>query len=117
MSAPDPLDRLLQPSPTGTAPGATGMPALLALAASEAPSVRAVAREFEALLVGELTRGISKPLPGTKPLVGGSAERMYREQFFEQVARLVAERGGLGIAEQIERQLGAAGGRDEGGSS
>jgi len=104
------------PSPVA---GATGMPALLSLAASEAPSLRAVAREFEALLIGELTRQAAKPLPGTKPLVGGSAERMYREHFFQEVARLAAERGSLGIADQIERQLAAAAaaGGDEGGSS
>ena len=89
-------------------PAAAGLPGLLALAASEKPSLRAVAREFEALLVGELTRQAARPLPGTRPLDGGSSGRMYREQFFQEVARLAAARGSLGIADAIERQLGAA---------
>ncbi len=86
--------------------GALG--AAAALAAREEVSLREVAREFEGLLIGQLMRQASAPLPGTSPLDGGSAARMYREQFFQEVARLAAERGGFGLAESIERQLGGA---------
>ena len=86
------------------------MQKLLSLAAADAPSLRDVAREFEALLVGELTRQAAKPLPGESLLDGGSAARMYREQFFQEVARLSAERGSLGVAEVLERQLGGVAG-------
>ncbi len=96
---------------------ARGMSSLLALAASEKPEPAAVAREFEALLVGELTRQAAKPLPGTRPLDGGSAGRLYREQFFQEVARLAAARGGLGIAAAIERQIGGGGARSGDASS
>ena len=79
--------------------------AAVALARGETPAPAAVAREFEALLLGELSRGLSRPLPGTRPLDGGSAGRLYRERFFQQVARLAAERGGFGLAAALERQL------------
>ena len=101
--------------------GAAGRPgalqALVALSKSETPSIREVAQEFEALLVGELTRQAGNPLPGTQPLDGGSAGRMYREQFFQEVSRLAAERGGFGIAEAIERQLSSAASEADGESS
>ena len=82
--------------------------AAAALARGETPPPARVAREFEALLLSQLARQLSQPLPGTRPLDGGSAGRMYREQFFQQVTRLAAERGGFGLAEALERQLGGA---------
>lgn len=82
------------------------LPALVALAASESPPPAVVAREFEALLLGELTRHAARPLPGTKPLGASSAGQLYREQFFQEVARRTAQQGGFGLAAVIERQLG-----------
>ncbi len=64
-----------------------------------------VAREFEALLATELLRAAAKPLAGTQPLGGSGAARIWRERFFEEAARRVADRGGFGIARMIEREL------------
>lgn len=66
--------------------------------------LRDAARQFEAFLVGQLLRTGSKPVAGETPLDGGSAGRMYREMFLEEVARLAALRGDFGLADEIERQ-------------
>ena len=71
-------------------------------------AVRDAARQFEAFLVGQLLRTGSKPIAGETPLDGGSAGRMYRELFLEEVARLAASRGDFGLAEEIERQWSAS---------
>ncbi len=61
----------------------------------DADSKRQVAREFEALLVGEMTKIASKPLFGESVLGGGSAGRMWQELYMEQVVRAGAGRFGI----------------------
>lgn len=72
-------------------------------AGRRAPELREAAASFEAYLVGELLRlAQASPLaPGL--LDGGSAGRMYRELQLQEIARLAVERGGFGIARQLER--------------
>lgn len=68
-------------------------------------ALRKVAQEFEALLVGEMMKRGGKPLMGESLLSGGSAGRMWQEMFLDQIVR---EGGGsFGIAEAVERELGA----------
>ena len=69
-------------------------------------ALQKVAREFEALLVGEMMKQAGKPMLGESMLSGGSAGRMWQEMFLDQIVR---EGGGsFGIAEAVERELGAA---------
>lgn len=70
---------------------------------------RKVAREFEALLVGEMTKLAHKPVFGETLLDGGSSARMWQELYLEQVVR--AGSGRFGIASQLEASL-PAGDRD-----
>ena len=62
---------------------------------------QAVAREFEALLVGEMTKIATKPVFGESVLSGGTSGRMWQEMFLEQVVRQGA--GRFGIAEAALR--------------
>ena len=74
-----------------------------------------VAREFEALLLAELMKTASKPLPLSGILDGGSAGQLYREMFLDEVARISAARGGLGLADAVADELQKAKtGTDEG---
>ena len=66
---------------------------------------RRVAREFEALLMGEMLKQAQRPLLGDAPLSGGSSARMWREMFLDQALR--SGTGGFGLADAIERELGA----------
>lgn len=64
-------------------------------------------RSFEAYFLGEMLR-ISAPSNPTGLFDGGEAGRMYREHFYQELARVVAENGGVGIAASLEGQLGRA---------
>jgi len=74
--------------------GETGIPA------------RRVAQEFEALLIGQMMKQAVSSSSST--LDGGSAGRMYRELFLQEVARRIAARGGFGLARTLEDRLEAA---------
>ena len=66
---------------------------------------RKVAREFEAMLVGEMMKQAGKPMLGEGLLSGGSAGRMWQEMFLDQIVRDGG--GSFGIAGVVERELGA----------
>ncbi|MFQ5416757.1 MAG: rod-binding protein [Myxococcota bacterium] len=66
------------------------------------PDLAQAAREFEGYLVGAMMRVGTRPLSGESLLDGGSAGRMYREQLYEEVARLAARGEGFGIARLLE---------------
>ena len=81
---------------------------LRSLANADSPeAIRKVAREFEALIVGEMLRFAAKPLAGGHLLDGGSAGRMAREQLNAELAQLASRGRGLGLARELERQLQA----------
>jgi Rod binding domain-containing protein len=67
-----------------------------------------VAQEFEALLLAELMKTASTPLGVSGILDGGSAGRLYREMFLEQVARMSAARGGFGLGSALAEELQSA---------
>ncbi len=71
----------------------------------EGGALKSVAREFEALLVGQMMKQASKPMLGEGLLSGGSAGRMWQEMFLDQVVHQGA--GSFGLADAIERELGA----------
>ncbi len=63
------------------------------------------ARAFEAHYVGQLLKTGTKPVTGEGYLDGGPAGRMYREMFYQELARIASQRGGFGVADAIERQV------------
>lgn len=80
--------------------------ALSGLGSRRDPEARQqVAREFEALLVGEMMKSASKPLLAEGALSGGKAGRMWQELFLEQLVRQAA--GNFGIAKETLRLLEA----------
>ena len=64
----------------------------------------AALRSFEAYFLGEMLR-IAAPKDSSGPLDGGQAGRMYREHFHQELARLIADHGGIGLAKALEGQL------------
>ncbi|MBK7947272.1 MAG: rod-binding protein [Deltaproteobacteria bacterium] len=61
-------------------------------------------RNFEAYFLGEMMR-IAAPENPTGLFDGGQAGRMYREHFHQELARMVAESGGVGLAASMAGQL------------
>ena len=61
------------------------------------------AKEFEAMILGEMMKSGSKPVMGETLLDGGSAGRMAREQLYSQLALEATSKSGLGLARQLNR--------------
>lgn len=61
-------------------------------------------RSFEAYFLGEMLR-IAAPSNPSSLFDGGQAGRMYREHFYQELARIIAENGGVGIATSLSGQL------------
>jgi Rod binding domain-containing protein len=72
---------------------------------SEASALREAASKFEAFLLGQIFAQASKPLTQEPLLDGGSATRMYREMYIQEVASRVGSRGGSGLARLLEAGL------------
>jgi Rod binding domain-containing protein len=84
---------------------------VLALHPERATPAQAAER-FEALFVAEMLKSAQRPAFGETLLSGGSAGAMYRDLFADELARRIAARGGLGLAQAIAREAGASGGEE-----
>ena len=81
----------------------------------EDPGLKQAVSEFEAYFVGEMLRRAGKSSLNTGLLDGGKGGRMFREMFYEEIGRIAARRGGLGLADAVERQEAQRAGRAAGG--
>ena len=69
-------------------------------------------KSFEAYIVGEMLRRAAPSQTGGL-FDGGQAGRMYQDHLYQEFARMIAEDGRFGLAEQLEGQLGERGVADE----
>ena len=76
-------------------------------AASFDPSqLRKAARDFEAMAIGELLKPMFDTIDQSKGLFGGGAgEAAWKPILVEHMARNIAARGGLGLAEHVYQSL------------
>lgn len=76
-----------------------------AAAAGDKTAVRKSAEKFESQFISQMLGHMFKGI-GTDGLFGGGqAESMWRDFYIEEVGEVIAHRGGIGIADVIERQL------------
>lgn len=66
---------------------------------------RKVAREFESIFVGMMLKSMRDTVGEDQLMGGGHAEEMYRSLLDEEYAKAVAERGTLGLAGMVEKEL------------
>jgi Rod binding domain-containing protein len=85
-----------------------GLPPVNAFAQRAAPGPEAAVNEFEAYLIGEMLRRATKSESESTPLDGGPAGRMYRELFYEEIGRIAARNGGLGLGDSLADAVGDA---------
>ena len=64
--------------------------------------VSQAARAFEGLLLGSIQRSAAKPIGGEHWLDGGSAGRMAREMWLQELATLAVRENGLGLEKLFE---------------
>lgn len=62
------------------------------------------ARDFEAMFLAEMLRGMTAGLSAQGPL-GGSADDPFRSLLADAYAGLVARRGGIGLADLVLEEL------------
>jgi Rod binding domain-containing protein len=74
-------------------------------AAPQNPAARKAAEEFEAVFVNELLSHMDQGLSTDGPFTGGQAEGIYRGLFDEAVGKEIAKRGGIGIADNVYREI------------
>jgi Rod binding domain-containing protein len=74
-------------------------------AAPENPAMRKAAQEFEAVFINELLSHMDQGLSTDGPFSGGQAEGIYRGMFDEAVGKELAKRGGIGIADNVYREM------------
>lgn len=94
-----------------------GMQLLRNAAMAKKPDAEKATREFDAYFLSQFLKSAGSASE-EHMLDGGSAGRMYRDQFFDEIARILAEHGGMGVSQQLAAQLGkeASGGEGETGN-
>ncbi len=64
-------------------------------------------QEFDAYFLAQILKG-AQPEGEESLLDGGSAGRMYRDYFYEEVARVLSEKGDFGVTKQLEDSVPAS---------
>ncbi|MEM1400060.1 MAG: rod-binding protein [Pseudomonadota bacterium] len=67
--------------------------------------LRESAQEFEAMMLGEMLAPMFQGLQTDGPFGGGQAEEQWRGIMVREYGAEIARTGGIGIADQIVRQL------------
>lgn len=68
-------------------------------------AVRERAEEFEAFFLSQVLNTMFKGIKTDGPFGGGHGEAVYRELQMQEFGKVIAARGGVGIADSIVRQL------------
>lgn len=64
-----------------------------------------VARDFEAVFIGQMTKIMMDTVPTDGPFGGGHGEEMFRGIMAEQMGDAMAKRGGIGLAPVVIGQI------------
>ncbi|MFN4088615.1 MAG: rod-binding protein [Alphaproteobacteria bacterium] len=80
-----------------TIPGAT--------AAADREAARRTAQEFEAVFVGQMVSHMFAGLQEDALFGGGQAGDLYRSMLNEEYGRAIAKSGGVGVADQVMKQI------------
>lgn len=90
-----------------------GLANLKSQARAESPeAIKQVAKEFEASFVQMMMKSLRDASMTEGGIMDNDATRMYQDMFDKQISVDISERGDLGIAEVIERQLTKQTGQD-----
>jgi Rod binding domain-containing protein len=93
---------------------ATLLDANTALAANRPPvpvrtndpaTAREAAEEFEAFFLSQVLNSMFKGFKSDGMFGGGHGEAVYRPLMMQEYAKLIAERGGIGLADAVMREL------------
>ena len=69
------------------------------------PAARQTATEFEAVFLAQMLRHMMSGIGTEGVMGGGQAEKIYRDMMVDEMGKSIAQRGGIGIADQLYAQL------------
>lgn len=72
---------------------------------SQDRSPAAVARQFEGVFAGQITKIMMETVEQDEQFSGGHGEEMFRGMLAEQIGNSIAAGKGLGIASAVEAQI------------
>lgn len=72
---------------------------------ANAADARRVGEEFETMFLSQMLTPIFDALKTDGPFGGGHAEGMYRSFLVDAYAKSMTKRGGIGIADQVQREI------------
>lgn len=73
--------------------------------AEELAGIDKVATQFEAMVLGQMLQPMFSGIKTDENFGGGFAEDMYRGLMVSEYGKMIAENGGLGIADAVKREL------------
>lgn len=94
----------MSPTSALAAPGTPALPTA-GPSANADKAARQTAEAFEAMFVSQLLGQMFKGVSAAPPFGGGAGEQVYRDMLGEQYAKTIARSGGIGIADDIHRQI------------
>ncbi|HYD31004.1 MAG TPA: rod-binding protein [Azospirillaceae bacterium] len=71
----------------------------------ERPELRKSAKEFESMFVGQMISHMFEGMEADETFGGGHGEEMFRGLLVQEYGKQVAQRGGLGIADNVYRVM------------
>ncbi|MBL26837.1 MAG: chemotaxis protein chel [Rhodospirillaceae bacterium] len=67
--------------------------------------IREIAETFEAQFVGQMLGHMYAGIETDGPFGGGFGEEMFRSMMIDEYGKIMTRRGGIGIADAVEREL------------
>ena len=96
----------LSPARSGNIDVAADRIARLQKQASNDPvQVKKAAQEFESVFISQMLEHMFAGVGTNEMFGGGEAEDIYRSMMVDEYGKLMAKSGGVGIADQVTRQL------------
>jgi len=75
------------------------------LASGGQTDIEKAAESFEAVFLNQMLQPMFDGLETDGPFGGGHTEKIFRSMFVDEVAKEIAKAGGIGIADQVQREL------------
>ena len=94
------------PTPVAAAETAQAMRPAPKLAKNADPeATQKTAKDFEAFFVIQMLEHMFKDVPTDGFFGGGKSEGVWRSMLLQQYGRTIADRGGIGIADMVSREM------------
>jgi peptidoglycan hydrolase FlgJ len=97
---------MLPPERSGNMEAAAGHMARLQKQAAKDPvQIKKAAQEFESVFISQMLGHMFVSVGNDEMFGGGEAEDIYRSMMIDEYGKLMAKSGGIGIADQVTREL------------